>query len=147
MSAILDISGLLELSLTNHFSTRRRAMSVTTTANPVSGAVLQALTDYDIHHSGNPESPEGLELPNPPPTSRLQPANNPDSWDVEHRRVPSYRPVEPERLGPERPAGANAVEGTFIFVMLRGVGLIAVSHFGGCVRLCKSKTTVCSLVF
>ncbi|EXJ86108.1 hypothetical protein A1O1_06477 [Capronia coronata CBS 617.96] len=98
-------------------------MSVTTTANPVSGAVLQALTDYDIHHSGNPEQPRTPEPPNPQRETPVS-AENPPNWDREHRRVPPYRPVDRSRLGPERPAGSNVVEGIFIFTMLNGVGLI-----------------------
>ena len=101
-------------------------MSVTTTANPVSGAVLQALTDYDLHHSGQPERPRTPEQPNRQATSQ-QAIENPEDWDNEHRRVPPYRPVDRSLYGPERPGGVNPVEMTFIYVMLHGVGLVAVS--------------------
>jgi len=100
-------------------------MSVTTTANPVSGAVLQALADYDLHHSGNPEEPKTPESPNPRSDSSRS-VETPENWDTEHRRVPPYRPVDPSRLNPERPGGTNAVETVFIFTMLQGVGLISV---------------------
>ena len=108
-------------------------MSVTTTANPVSGTVLQALTDYDLHHSGQPERPRTPEAPNrrDVPTEVVE---NPDDWDNEHRRVPPYRPVDRSLYGPERPGGVNPVEMTFIYVMLHGVGLVAVSF-------CETATT------
>jgi len=98
-------------------------MSVTTTANPVSSAVLQALTDYDIHHSGNPENPRAPEPPNAQSNISASVENPPD-WDTEHRRVPPYRPVQ-NQLGPERPNGVNAIEVAFISTMFLGVRLIA----------------------
>jgi hypothetical protein len=100
-------------------------MSVTTTANPVSSAVLQALTDYDIHHSGDPENPRTPEAPNAQPLSATS-AQNPPDWDTEHRRVPPHRPTQDQR-GPERPDGVNAIERGFIATMFLGVRTLAVS--------------------
>ena len=110
------------------------AMSVTTTANPVSGDVLQALTDYDLHHSGNPEEAKTPEAPNERSDSSPI-VDNPDNWDDEHRRVPPYRPVDPSLRGPERPDGANAIEAAFIFTMLRGVGVISVRCLENATRI------------
>jgi len=101
-------------------------MSVTTTANPVSATALQALTDYDLHHSGDPERPKTPEPPNRNPRA-LQTVKSPENWDDEHRRVPPYRPLDRSCLGPERPGGSNPIEATFIYVMLHGVALVAVS--------------------
>lgn len=99
-------------------------MSVTTTANPVSATVLQALTDYDLHHSGIPESPIAPSPPNQQPSVH---AETPENWDTEHRRVPPYRPVDRSLRGPERPDGVNAIETTFIYLMLNGVGVVSVT--------------------
>ena len=101
-------------------------MSVTTTANRVSGTVLQALTDYDLHHPGQAEQPRTPEAPNTRP-SPAEVIENPENWDNEHRRVPPYRPVDQSLYGPERPGGVNPVEMTLIYVMLHGEGLVAVS--------------------
>ncbi len=100
-------------------------MSATTTANPVSGAVLNILKDYDIHH-GNPENPG---TPEPPNSQRdtPKPILNPEHWDNEHRRVPPYKPIDKRKRGPERPDGSNPIEVAFIFLMLNGCGLIGVS--------------------
>ncbi len=101
-------------------------MSVTTTANPVTATVLQALTDYDIHHSGNPEHPQTPEPPNQRDDSSAI-VENPADWDTEHRRVPPYRPIDHNLIGPERPGGVNIIETAFISTMFLGVRLIAVS--------------------
>lgn len=100
-------------------------MSVTTTANPVSSAVLQALTDYDIHHSGGPEY---LRTPKAPDAQQdvSTPLENPAAWDTDHRRVPAYRPVQ-NLVGAERPNGGNAMEVAFIWTMFLGVRVIGVS--------------------
>ncbi|KKY16830.1 hypothetical protein UCRPC4_g05788 [Phaeomoniella chlamydospora] len=97
-------------------------MSVTTTANPVTGSVLQVLTDYDIHHSGSPEEPRAA-----PPTNAAAPTNaqNPPDWDTEHRAVPPHRPINRELDYEERPGGLNVPEQIFIFTMLNGVGINA----------------------
>jgi hypothetical protein len=100
-------------------------MSVTTTANPVSATVLQALADYDLHHSGAPETPS---TPSPPNQQSSPRAETPENWDTEHRRVPPFRPVDRSLLGPERPDGVNAIETTFIYLMLHGVGVVSVRH-------------------
>lgn len=100
-------------------------MSVTTTANPMSTTVLQALSDYELHHSGDSEESRTPEPPNPD-TRSSQSVQNPENWDNDHRRVPPYRPISRENYGPERPGGGNALESAFIFVMLNGTGLVSV---------------------
>lgn len=108
----------------NRASPQNTTMSVTTT-NPVSSTVLQALTDYDIHHTGDPEHPRTPDPPNP--QRRSSSSENPETWDSDHRRVPPYRPINHELRGPERPNGVNAIEVGFIFTMFLGVRTIAVS--------------------
>lgn len=103
-------------------------MSVTTVANPVTSTVLQALTDYDLHHSGDPERPKTPESPNTRSGVAGQ-TENPDDWDTEHRRVPPYRPIDPNLRGPERPGGTNPIETTFISTMFLGVRLVGVSCY------------------
>lgn len=115
-------------------------MSVTTT-NSVSSTVLQALTDYDIHHTGDPEHPRTPE----PPNSQRQPSplDSPENWDTDHRRVPPHRPINHELRGPERPNGVNAIEVGFIFTMFLGVRVIAVSIRS---RACLTASLVALLI-
>lgn len=97
-------------------------MSVTTTANPVTGSVLSVLAEYDLHHSGQAEaSLPAAPNPRPEPTVR-----NPDWWPTDQYRVPDFRPVNTNLDLEERPDGINAIERLFIFTMLNGVGLMAV---------------------
>lgn len=103
-------------------------MSVTTSTNTVTQSVLHALTDYDVHHSGNPAVAETPEAPNSRNDTAAG-ANQPPNWPSNHQRVPAYRPIDrtlnndPE----ERPAGSNAIEGLFIFTMLNGCRINSVS--------------------
>lgn len=102
-------------------------MSVTTTSSPLTQTLLHALTDYDLHHSGDPESPGRPADPNT--TSRAaQTQQNPAWWPTDHRRVPPYRPINRNLDRDLRPGGTNVVEQVFIFTMLRGVQLKAVSY-------------------
>lgn len=104
-------------------------MSVTTTANPVSHAVLEVLADYDLHHSGNPEHPKPAADPNVR-ADTAETTDNPEWWPTDHRRIPPYRPVDVNLDRTQRPDGVNPIEVAFIFTMLRGVQLQAVSHVG-----------------
>jgi hypothetical protein len=107
------------------FHDLRLAMSVTTSTNTVTGGVLHVLTDYDLHHSGNPQDPKRPASPNAP---HINPAehSNPEWWPTNHRRIPDYRPVNQHLDRTLRPDGINGMERTFIFTMLRGVQLNAV---------------------
>lgn len=121
-------------------------MSVTTVTNPVSSTVLQALTDYDLHHSGDPERPKTPESPNS--RSRFsRGVENPEDWDTEHRRVPPYRPIDPSLHGPERPGGSNPIETTFISTMFLGVRLVGVSFlaFRQSSKLLTSQAHQCGM--
>lgn len=97
-------------------------MSVTTTSNPVTGSVLQVLTDYDIHHSGSPAHPAAAPPVNETPAPNGS-VSNPPHWDTEHRMVPAYRPLNRNLIHAERPMGSNPAEVIFIWTMLNGVGV------------------------
>lgn len=101
-------------------------MSVTTSTNTVTGGVLQVLTDYDLHHSGSPVTPGRPDSPNHAHTS-VASHDNPEGWPTDHRRIPDYRPTNRDLDRSLRPDGVNPIETTFIFTMLRGVQLAAVS--------------------
>jgi hypothetical protein len=101
-------------------------MSVTTTANPLTSSVLQVLTDYDLHHSRSPETPQTAPVPN----RRSDPSpSNPPEWPTNHRAVPPYRPADRNLDREQRPGGMNAAEVVFIFTMLNGVRINAVRIF------------------
>lgn len=96
-------------------------MSVTTTTNPVTYSTQDILKDYELHHSGASES---APPPNPnPPPARVQ---NSPTWDTEHRRVPSYRPINRNLDQSVRRVYNNNGERTFLSIMFTGVLLEAV---------------------
>jgi len=100
-------------------------MSVTTTSNPPTGSVLQVLADYDVHHSGSPESSSPGSGPNTRPSlSRSIPSD----WPTNHRGVPPYRAVDRNLDREQRPGGLNGPEAVFIFTMLNGVRINSVRH-------------------
>lgn len=49
------------------------------------------------------------------------------SWPQEYHRTPSYRPINRDLIGPERPGGSNGPERVFITLMFTGVATNAVS--------------------
>lgn len=109
-------------------------MSVTTTSNPVTTQTIRLLTDYEIHHSGDPDatapSPNAHPIPPTPSASTTLSSSSaaeeqPDNWPTEHRRIPPHRPINRELDFAERPAGLNGAEFVFIQVMLNGVRLNA----------------------
>jgi hypothetical protein len=103
-------------------------MSVTTNTNTVTQSILHTLTDYDVHHSGNPEIPETPEAPNGRNDVAIR-RNQPENWPTNYQRIPAYRPIDrtlndhPE----ERPDGSNPIEALFIFTMLNGCRINSVS--------------------
>ena len=101
-------------------------MSVTTSTNTVAQSVLHVLTDYDLHHSGDPVGCGRLDEPNASHAAVFE-HQNPEWWPNDHRRVPDYRPVNRNLDRSQRPDGVNGTERVFIFTMLRGVQLNAVS--------------------
>jgi hypothetical protein len=100
-------------------------MSATTTSNPITRSVLEALTDYDLHHSGDPENPASAPAPNE--REDVQHIQNPEDWPIDHRDVPPFRPINRELDMNERPFGANPVENVIINIMFTGVFLSSVS--------------------
>lgn len=98
------------------------AMSVTTTANPITSTSMSVLSDYEIHQSGRPYPASPSWHPAP------ESASQPNNWPVDHRRVPAYLPVNRNLDRSERPAGSNRFEGMLITVMLHGVWLNSVWH-------------------
>ncbi|KAL4905123.1 hypothetical protein BDW74DRAFT_153055 [Aspergillus multicolor] len=92
--------------------------ATTTTTNPT----LSLLTDYELHHS----TPSSSSLSPPQPQSQSQAqASNPPTWPTDHRRIPSYRPINRSLDFNERSAGSSVPEFIFIQVMLHGVWLNA----------------------
>lgn len=121
------------------------AMSVTTTANPLTGRTLEVLGDYELHHSGSsPSQSAGPRSDRSNSTASTQPSTqasipnprvdtaqetvNPPGWPDDHRRVPAYRPIDRNLDYEQRTAGLNGPEYVFIQSMLTGVRLNAVSY-------------------
>lgn len=107
------------------------AMSVTTTANPLTGRILEVLGDYELHHSGPQDSSSGStssqpSIPNPRADTAAE-SQNPPHWPQDHRRIPPHRPIDMHLDYEQRPAGLNGAEYVFIQTMLQGVRLNAVS--------------------
>jgi len=99
-------------------------MSVTTRTNVVSQSALQLLADYELHHSGDPETQGTVASPNPR-TDLGAVSTNPPSWPTDHRRIPPYRPIDYNLDLEQRPGGLHFVESVFIATMLNGVRLNA----------------------
>lgn len=96
-------------------------MSVTTTANPIHYTLEATLADYDLHHTGDHDTSLNSH-PNP-----AADAQNPSHWPADHRRVPTYRPVNRELDQSERRVYQNGIEQVFVGVMFTGVFLQSVS--------------------
>jgi hypothetical protein len=96
-------------------------MSVTTVANPTTTHLHRSLhDDYSIHLTGSEiESVNERQKPE---------VENPDEWPTDYHGVPPYRPIN-RNLDPEaRNGSTNPVERLFIYTMLHGVWLNAVSE-------------------
>ena len=102
-------------------------MSVTTTANATSQAVLQALADYDLTHSGSEDAV--VEPPNPRSQAE-ETRENPEGWRDDYHGVPPYRPINYELDREQRPWARPGIETAFVWTMLNGVGIVAVSDIG-----------------
>lgn len=101
-------------------------MSVTTTDNARITSLRHTFADYDLHHSQPSESEVAhAPAPNNQPTNST--SLNPPDWETQWRRVPDYRPVNPEMLHGDRDTYNNAIERNFIRVMFGGVWMQAVS--------------------
>lgn len=100
-------------------------MSVTTTDNARITALRHALADYELHHS-QPSENEATEAPSP--NAQSEPSvETPADWEDQWRRVPAYRPVNPDLINGDRNEFNNAIERNFIRVMFGGVWMQAVS--------------------
>ncbi|KAJ5414634.1 hypothetical protein N7509_001261 [Penicillium cosmopolitanum] len=89
----------------------------TTTTTTTTASTLAVLADYEVHHSGSHQPDQQTET-----VISSQPAD----WPTDHRRVPAYRPVQPNLSYTERPAGnGHPAEYAFIQIMLHGVWLNA----------------------
>jgi len=98
-------------------------MSVTTTANPTVYNLQSLLADYDLHHTSDHDTSLNPH-PAPPGQSTRE---NPSDWPTEHRRIPAYRPVNPDHDQSERRVYQNGVERAFVTVMFTGVFIESVS--------------------
>jgi hypothetical protein len=101
-------------------------MSVTTTANPLTYNISSVLADYELTHSDS-NTPLDTSL-NAHPRSASAP--NPQilcDWPTDHRRVPTYRPINTELDQSQRRVYQNPIERAFIVVMFSGVFVESVS--------------------
>lgn len=103
-------------------------MSVTTTANPISQSVLTILADYELTHSGNETTEGTVEAPNPRSVEEETSSSNPDWWTRDYNGVPPHRPINYNLDREQRPWARPGIETAFVWVMLNGVGAVAVSN-------------------
>lgn len=100
-------------------------MSTTTTATATETrthyTVQGVLSDYDLHHSQDSDAASNAQ---PEPANAPQ---NPSSWPTAYRRVPAYRPVNPDLDPSERRVYPSRVDQAFVVVMMTGVFLQSVS--------------------
>lgn len=102
-------------------------MSVTTTANRTYYNTVNVLADYELHHSRDKEDHRDTAAA-PPPNHNPSPAlQNPDDWPTDRRRIPAYRPAQPDLDQSTRRVYQNHAERGFITVMFLGVRTNAVS--------------------
>jgi hypothetical protein len=106
-------------------------MSVTTTSNPTTTELHRVLNDYTIHLTG--VETETAVNPRSRPT-----VENPENWPEDYHNVPAYRPINRHLDYEDRPGGTNPIERLFIYTMLHGVWLNAVS--GGRLRGLRSES-------
>jgi hypothetical protein len=101
-------------------------MSVTTTANPTTQTVLHLLADYNLTHSEDHQHSANVESPDFDYDRQAPVAQNPDWWPDNYDGIPRYRPINYGLNREERPWANPGIECAFVYVMLNGVGLIAV---------------------
>lgn len=82
-------------------------------------SVATVLQDYELCHSGS------ADAPSPVPVVRVV-DDNPPGWDISHRRVPPYRPINRNRDPAETNVYQNGVERAFITTMFAGLFVNAV---------------------
>jgi hypothetical protein len=101
-------------------------MSVTTTANVTTQQILHVLADYELTHSGEEERNGIVEPPNKRSETE-ETAPNPEWWPEDYHYIPSYRPINYHLDREIRPWAQPGVETAFVWTMLNGVGIVAVS--------------------
>lgn len=97
-------------------------MSVTTTDNATAVQIHRTLNDYQIRLTGDNAGP--IAPPNPNNDTEN---SNPDNWPRNYRNVPPRRPINYNLDLSQRENSSNLVERAFIFIMLHGVWVNAVS--------------------
>jgi hypothetical protein len=101
-------------------------MSVTTTANPLTYNVSSVLADYELTHSDS-NTPLDTSLNAHPRSASAPNPEIPCDWPTDHRRVPTYRPINTELDQSQRRVYQNPIERAFIAVMFTGVFVESVS--------------------
>lgn len=84
-------------------------------------SISTVLADYDIHHSGPGRSTEAA-------LGAAAAHQNPPGWDVTHRRVPPYRPINRHLDQSQRAVFQNNGERAFITVLFTGVVINSVGQ-------------------
>lgn len=100
-------------------------MSVTTTANTTTQAVLHVLADYELTHSGEQPQSSTVESPNAR-SAKEEEAENPDWWPNDYNAIPQYRPINYNLDRESRPWAQPGIETAFVWTMLNGVGIVSV---------------------
>ena len=99
-------------------------MSVTTTSNVTTQGVIRLLADYELTHSGDDQ---GAADPRVNARQRAPTRSNPGWWPTDHYGIPPHRPIDHTLDREQRPWGASPVEVAFVWTMINGVGIVAVS--------------------
>ena len=97
-------------------------MSVTLTENRTTYSFARTLADYDLQHSGDEDV---SEVPNPRPAPEGT-GRNPEEWEDNFRRVPDYRPIDPDLDFEFRNTTTNGIERAFLWNMFHGIVLVSV---------------------
>jgi hypothetical protein len=106
-------------------------MSVTTTANPITYNISSVLADYELTHSDS-NTPLDTTLNVHPRSASSPNPEIPCDWPTDHRRVPTYRPINTELDQSQRRVYQNPIERAFIAVMFSGVFIESVSRRRRC---------------
>lgn len=101
-------------------------MSVTTTTNQTYYNTVNVLADYELHHSRS-SPPTNAPVVAPPNANPNPSHQNPDDWPTDRRRIPAYRPVQPDLDLSTRRVYLNPAERIFVTVMFMGVWTNGVS--------------------
>jgi len=97
------------------------ATATTTIATPTARQLSQIPDDYTIHLTGGETDTVNNQTASEPR------AETPANWPQDYHGVPEYRPINPHLNPAERGGSGDPVEALFIYTMLRGVWLNAVS--------------------